>query len=303
MNLLKKIIFLSFFFLILSPNSNSTIFPDIVFKITDTTVQTGSEYVFLNIYLDNFYDTIAGFEFVLESTIPELVLFDFNNKGYDSAGTLVSGFEFISVRNIFNDGSMLKFQCIADLPFQPNLTPGIPPQMGAVLVKIPLLIASDISDVENYTSVIKVHKPFSFSDPSGRSIGTAVDTTYDTLYWLCDEWDIDSCLSWDSISGSPDNYDSVVYDTIKYGYLDTTKVITYEGSVTVRPNSGLLNCDISKDDFINISDLTCLIAYLFGGYDPQRCDNLQCVTNGNEFIDISTLTYIINYLFNNGPPP
>ena len=57
---------------------------------------------------------------------------------------------------------------------------------------------------------------------------------------------------------------------------------------------------------IDISDLTYLVAYMFGGGLPPPCPeqgNVDGLVGPAGPIDISDLTYLIAYMFGGGPPP
>ena len=293
-----------FFFYPLSSSLRAewqTDIPRIVFTVPDIAVSPGDSNVFLNIYLDNFFDTLAGFQFVLQSTRPDLVRFDFSSGGFDSSGTLTSGFELAVAHDSLPDHSTVKFQCIADLPFNPVVTPGIYPQQAGVVVRIPFIASSDPDTVLSLTSIIKVVKPFDFSDPYGVSIGTVVDTNYDTTFYYCLAWQDDSCLVWDSTPIEILPYDSIRIDTLPFGYLDSTIVIKNEGSVTLL--LPFKNCDINLNGSWEISDLTCLVDYFFGTIGPDNCPSVWCDTDHSGNMDIYDLTYFVNFLFRGGPPP
>jgi len=64
----------------------------------DTALVVTQSNPYLSIYLDNYQDTVAGFQFVLVSRRPDLVRFDFSGGGFDTSGTLLSGFEWFRLR-------------------------------------------------------------------------------------------------------------------------------------------------------------------------------------------------------------
>lgn len=287
---------------LISVSASAGEFPRIVFTVPDTTVSTENPSGLLNIYFDNYFDSIAGFQFVLESSRPDLLLFDFSSGGFDSTGTLISGFEFINVKDSLLDGSILKFQCIADLPFQPGITPPFPPQQGGIVVKIPFVINSSPDTTTELLSLLLVRKPFDFSDPNGVSIGTRIDTTYDTTYFQCLIWESDSCLTWDSSLSGAGGFDSISIDTFHFGFLDTTIVIKIDGSVTLT-TTPTLTCDNNLSGTIDIADLICLVTFLFGTIDHESCPSMQCDADASGELDIADLVYLVNFMFLGGPPP
>jgi len=276
--------------------------PKIIFTVPDTSVSTADSTGLLNIYMDNFFDSIAGFQFVLESSRPDLVLFDFSSGGFDTTGTLTSGFEFINAKDSLLDGSVLKFQCIADLPFRPGITPPIAPQQGGTVLRIPFIINSLPDTSTEPFSILRVEKPFDFSDPNGVSIGTKIDTIYDTTFFQCLLWSGDICLTWDSSSSGTGGFDSIRVDTSTFGFLDTTEVIKINGSVSlVIPST--LTCDNNLSGIIDIEDLTCLVAFLFGTVDPVNCPSIHCDADSSGELNIADLVYLVNFIFRGGPPP
>jgi hypothetical protein len=287
--------------LIVPPAANATPIHRIVFTVPDVTAFPGEQHRFLDIYLDTPFDSIAGFQFVLRTSRPDLVTFDFANGGFDTAGTLVSGFEYAASRDSLGDQTLLWFRCMANLPFDTKITPAFPPQQGGIAVRIPVNITPAPDSLIDLTSALEVVPPFDFSNPWGVSIGVITDTVFDSTFFTCLDWLEDSCLTWDSTKTEPPEWDSVFIDSLGYGYLDTTVVAKHDGSVTVL--AGMIMCDINLSGSIDISDLVCLIEYLFGSFNSETCPFLQCDTDNSGVLDISDLAYLVNYLFDNGPPP
>ena len=64
------------------------------------------------------------------------------------------------------------------------------------------------------------------------------------------------------------------------------------------------NFNGSPSEFVDISDLTALIDYMFGGGPVAEC-RFEGNINGDpdEVIDISDLTYLVEYIFGGGPHP
>lgn len=277
--------------------------PVLVFTVPDTTVPPGQTGALLNIYISNYSDTIAGFQFVLVSERPDLVSFNFDNGGFDTAGTLVSGFEYVQGIDRAGDQSEIRFYCIANLPFDTVHNWGFPPQQGGVAVKIPCNTASNLDLDSALTSILSVTTPVDFSDPWGYSIGVATETLYDTTFFLCNLWQNDTCLEWIEVDPDSLEYDSLYVDTNLYGYLDTTRVIINDGSITIT-GSGV-QCDYDGDGKISIADLTTLVRCIFGfpPPTPEVCVTVECDSNGNGMVDIADLTYLVDYLFHGGPPP
>lgn len=275
--------------------------PQLVLTVPDTTMQAGQTEALLNIYMDNYFDTIAGFQFVLVSERPDLLLFNFDNGGFDTTGTLVSGFEYVEAIDRASDQSEIWFRCIANLPFDTIHNWGFPPQQGGVVVKIPVNTSSNPNPDSGLTSVLSITTPVDFSDPWGNSIGVVTETLYDTLYFLCNLWQNDTCLEWIEVDPDSSSYDSIYVDTVLYGYLDTTVVILNDGSVTIELPD--LQCDYNSDGNINVVDVTFLVQCLFGMPPPEICESVTCDADGSGSMNVADLTHLVNYLFRGGPPP
>lgn len=282
--------------------SGMTQIPELIFAVPDTLAAPGETGGLLNIYIDNFLDTIAGFQFVLVSERPDLVTFNFDNGGFDTAGTLVSGFEYAQSIDRAGDQSEIWFRCIANLPFDTVHNWGFLPQQGGVAVRIPFNTASNPNPDSGLTSVLRVTTPVDFSDPWGNSIGIVTETIYDTTFYLCILWQNDTCLEWLEVDSDSAGYDSLWVDTSLYGNLDTTLVIIKDGSLTIKEPAA--TCDYDGDGSVTIVDLTTLIQCLFGipPPPPKVCD-IECDADGSGAMNIADLTYIVNYLFHGGPPP
>jgi hypothetical protein len=284
-----------------TPNVSAQV-PRIFFDVPEVTVPVSDSGGWLNVYIDNYQDTIFGFQFVLLSSRPDLVSFDFTNGGFDTAGTLVSGFEYMQGLDPFGDQTAFWYRCIADVPFTIGSTPGFGPQQGGIAVRIRYRLLSDSlpTDTPTIKSLLTVQSPFDFSDPYGVSIGVVVDTSIDTTYWHCTNLLGDSCTNWMQVSSASPLIDSIAVDTIRNGYLDTTQVIADDGWMEV---VNRLVCDNDNDGQVSIGDLVCLIQYMFKPSSPQACPDIYCDPSNSGEVDIADLTILVAYMFKGGPPP
>lgn len=272
--------------------------PEIIFTVPDTSLVVTDSAPYLSVYLDNFQDTVAGFQFVLVSERPDLVRFDFSQADFDTTGTLLSGFEWVSALDPSGDGSRYWLRCIANAnPFDGHNYWGFPPQQGGVALRIPLLLLA--SDTGAPQCPINITTPFDFSTPEGISIGVVTDTLYDTTFYRCLEWFGDICLTWEQVATGEQGYDSIALEPYLHGWLDTTRVIKIPGSITVLPS---LNCDNDRDGSVDIADLSCLVSRLFGLGNGGSCNGV-CDADLSGGTDISDLTLLVEYLFFGGPPP
>ncbi|MFH1372567.1 MAG: hypothetical protein ABII79_02060 [bacterium] len=275
--------------------------PELVMTVPDTTIPRGQTGALLNIYMSNYFDTVAGFQFVLVSEHPDLVSFNFDNDGFDTSGTLTSGFEYAQAIDRAGDQSEVWFRCLANLPFDTVNNWGFSPQQGGVAVKIPINTAAVTDSI--LTSLLTVTTPVDFSNPWGYSIGVVTETLYDTSFFLCLLWEDDTCTEWIEVDPDTSEFDSLYVDITPYGYLDTTRVIINEGSITVQ-GSGL-TCDYDDDGTITVGDLMALVGCLFGmpPPPPEFCEAGRCDADGSGATDVGDLTYLVTYLFQGGPPP
>ena len=300
MRLLSLLSFFCVYFLFFSSQSSADLGRhEITLDINDTTVTAGTTGGYLSIYIDNYFYEVFGFQTVLKSNRPDLVLFDCSNGGFDTIGTLTGGFEYVAVSNPAGDGSSVWFRCIADLFYIPGHVDGFLPQQGGVAVKIPFIITHVPDTSLSLSSLISIETPTDFSDPFGYSIGVETDTLYDTIFLVCESYVGNECTNWEEVTDTLSGYDMIVYDTTPYGYMDTNQVKLYDGSITLK----LINCDINISGELEITDLLCFVDYVFGEIDPLECPFLRCDANGNGQVDISDLLYLIDYVFGDGPPP
>lgn len=272
-------------------------------EIPDTTVayvpgvSVGQE-IKLPVWFDNYQDTIAGFNILLQLDRSDLLVFP-TDLEIDSAGTLISGWEYFSSLSLSGMGFDANVVGLADMPGLP-ITPGFPPQTGHVLV-FPVLKQLDIPAQPAATALIITQRQFidhfSFSDPQGNTIGLVQDTVIDSLFFGCTEWLGDTCLNWQRVSMPP--YDSLVIDTNYTVVFDSATCTVIDGSVTL-----VMCADANGDGAISVADLTLFISYLFRGCGPD-CPIYRAAVdlNGDGSVQISDLTAVINYLFRSGPAP
>lgn len=273
----------------------------IVMSVADASAPSGDTAAMLEVYIDNYRDTIAGFQFVLVSERPDLVLFNFDPGTLDTSGTLIGGWEYVQLIDVAGDQSRVWFRCIANAnPWDGHNTPGFPPQQSGVAVRLPFNTVPYPDTSLDLISMISVSTPVDFSDPWGYSIGVLTDTIIDTFYYICMEWEADSCLEWVEVDPDTTEYDLMYIDTSLDGYLDTNVVIIDGGSVSVLPR---VICDWNDSGGVDVADLTCMVDYLFGDYSVSNCPYRFCDTDRSGSVDIGDLTYLVNFLFGGGPPP
>ncbi len=273
--------------------------PEILLYVPDTSVSSSTDHLMLNIYMDNAHYEIFGFQFVLKSTHPELVTFDFTSPAFDSAGTLTSGFEYMQAIDRAGDQSEYWFRCIADVFYVPGHRSGFQPQQGGVAIRVPVAIHATTQSLLDPTSLLQIVTPTDFSDPYGYSIGVISDTIFDTTFLQCTNWQGDSCLVYQQVPDGSGGYDSIIVDTTPYGYLDTTQVVLRDGSVNV----SFLKCDNDGSGSVDIADLICFVNFMFGEPTGAGCFPQYCDTDVSGSLDIADLICLVEYMFDGGPPP
>lgn len=312
---------------------------EIILEVGDTTAYPG-EMVVVPVYLSNYVDTIAGFNFWVQLDRPDIMVFntvigvsydttwwvctewmesdcfdsmivqpggqwdffhvdtlDILIGNLDSTGTLTSGWEWLDARSLSGYGTDLNVAGIADMPPSP-VTPGIAPQENGLLVKLVGQVYDIPDSMTERTVNILVQTQFlghfNFSDPMGNSIGIVCDTIPDTSFWLCTLWIDSICLSWRRVSGPPYDSMEITMDTVCYS--DTSVVQVINGSVTVLlpdpPLYGDADCSGSPD----IADLVYVVEYMFLGGPPMPCqENVDC--DNDDLITVTDLVCLVEWMF------
>jgi hypothetical protein len=280
--------------------------PRIIMEVPDTVVPPGVSGQWLTIYLSNFLDSIAGVQFQLLIDNPDLMLWDLSGEPFDTTGTLTSGFELAAARDTSGTGTIIRYSALANFPFDGVYTPGFGPQQGGVLVRLPFATAAIADTVTDRTCHISIVAPIAFSDPDANQIGIITDTLLDTIYLQCTLIVADTCEGYVPVDPDTASYDSVHIYPYLYGYLDTSQVLLSDGSITlaVPPQ---VNCDLTNDSSVNVSDISCLVSYLFLGESGGCSPLVYCGCNNGgtlpEEPNVGDLACLVDYLFRGGPPP
>jgi hypothetical protein len=275
--------------------------PILIIQVDTVYAYPGQQDVTFPIYLQNLTDTVAGFQLWMMLDQPDIMQF---TGGFDTSGTLTSGWEFIDVRSVGGQGFDIRITGLANMVADPY-TPGIGfPQTG----DIPLIkIKANIYDIPDTTTdryvvlfmVLGDVNNFHFSDEMGNLIGIYLDTVIDTNWYQCMQWmpppDDTICLNWQQVSGPP--ADSIFVDTVIVPHLDTNLVEVIDGAMVIHPCG-----DANGTGKVNIQDITFLINFLYkSGLPPTPYQTGD--SNGNGIVNIQDITYLINYLYKNGPAP
>jgi len=270
--------------------------------VEDHEALPGEQNVVIPIYMKNYSDTVAGFMLWLQLDRPDIMQFQ---EVFDISGTLISGWEYVDVNSLGGHGYDILVVGLANLPTPPNM-PGIGyPQLGEIpLVKVVANVYDIPDTMTERTAAIYINTEFighfNFSDQDGNSIGIAYDSILDTNWFVCTQWsEPDSiCLNWEQVSGPPADSMEIHWDSL--AYLDTTRVIVTDGSMTVL---NTICGDVNGSGGVaNIADLTYLVDYLFKAGPPPPVWQAANI-DGENGVNISDLTYLVDYLFRGGPEP
>jgi len=286
-----------------APNSANAQFYDLEISLPSLEIPESDLIDTIPVYMSNFNDTVAGFEFVLNTDRPDLVHLD--NYSLITNGTLTSDWESVGAQYIAGYG--LVVSGLANWINPPEYTPGIGyPQYGnipLVILQVGLGYLPDtVTSAEASLEFVYELEDFNFVNEKGQSLIYGTDTTYDTLYFNCLEWVYEAgdtmCLDSQEVSAPP--ADIMVIDTILNGYFDTTKFSAENGSIRV---ISLITCgDINYDLDVNLLDIMYLINYLYQEGPPPPKPAAADV-NSDGYINLHDITYMVNYLYKDGPPP
>lgn len=331
-------------------------FPRLTVKISDTTARKGDTNAWISVYMANYEDIVAGFAMRVTLDRPDLIEFRTNTEdttidtafqyckhwtgttcdewkdtiiidtvyisgAMDTAGSLISGWQYVSARSVDNNARDIKVVCLAD-KIGPPVHPGLPTQSEeGLLFRLKLRIYGTIPDTLTDKTVhaimVKDIGETNFSDPYGNLIGTlsgkswcdtittsplVIDTFY--RYWKCAQYknppNQAACSLWTS---SPDstswNDKARTIDSLPWSKVDTTICFYNSGSLTVI----LCKCgDSNNDSKVNVGDVVFLINYIFkGGTAPS---NSSCAdVNHDTRINVGDAVYLINYIFKGGAAP
>jgi len=224
---------------------------------------------------------------------------------FDTTGTLISGWEYVRSNSLAEQGHDIKLVAQANT-VAPPYTQGIGPQVGETpLIKILADVYNIPDTATERTVTIHVQAEnldnFSFSDEKGNGIGVLTDTIFDTTWYDCLVWEGQTCTLWEEVPEGPaDSF--TCCDTILDGYLDTSKVYIYHGSLTVDLPPQYECGDVNCSDAVNLLDATYMINYLYRG-GPAPCEEDLMNVNCDLYLNVLDATYLITYLYRGGPAP
>ncbi|MFH1701316.1 MAG: hypothetical protein ABIE07_12105 [Candidatus Zixiibacteriota bacterium] len=340
--------------MVFSTESSQAQMPEIYLALSDTTVAAGDTTGWVSVWFTNYQETLAAFTIKIVLNNPDLVDFRtdavdtsyrtttqycaewdqgtcvdwrdtliidtiVNSGALDTAGCLISGWEYVTARSVSENRTDIKVTAIADAIGQPYV-PGVAPRTNpGVLFRLRMRAKSEVIDSSDNVVGLLIIDNLSetmFSDPHGDLFGvitnyTICDSTWidevlvcDTFYryWICQDWNGSDCLDWINTT-NPDSAifaDSTSIDSIPWTVRNESTCFYDDGDVTVNFADCLCG-DANGDTFFNIGDPVYLINHIFKYGPPPVTD---CGgTNGDPFLNVGDVVYGINTVFKGGPDP
>jgi len=191
-------------------------------KVDDVTAKSGDTLIAVPVYISYPQDTLAGIEVHMRINENRKVHFATDQTGKDgllvaadTAGSMLSGWEWIGVNSLDSNVYDVRVVALADWPNE-TITPPAGPAKNMRLMtlylrndpKVPIEkdpLKLDISINSEKTS---------FADPRGGTIGMVT-----SVEKVCSRYVGDSCVAWKQM---------------KVGKLDTTMVKFTGGSITIK---------------------------------------------------------------------
>ncbi len=197
-------------------------------------------------------DTSAGFDFISEQ------LFEVNGATFDTSGTLISGWQFMSAGSLGGQALDMKIVGLAG-NISPPFNPGLSPQSGGIffnLIATVLPIPDTLSDRTVDIVVIDVPPDHtSFSDQDGTTLTLELfDGSVTILPPAC-------CTSGGNANGDPSGKTSIA---------DITFLIARIFAAGAAPPC-CEEGDADGSGGVNIADVTYLIARIFAGGPAPVC--------------------------------
>ncbi len=248
------------------------------------------------VYLSNYSETVAGFQFWIQLNRPDIALFQMS---VSTSGSVISSWPSPNLTSLSGQNTDI---LITWYSTSPTWDDALLPQVVGKLFNLILepKVAPDFPPSSELELLMQISTldHFTLSTPEGTSIGIITLENIDTSYFDCTEWDGATCLNWEQVVGP--TADSMAIDTSLYATLDTNAVQITNGLITTTCCN--LPGDFNYDDALNIADLTRMIEFMFNGDVPPPCQSAVDI-NSSCSIDIVDLTYRVNYMFKGGPVP
>lgn len=274
--------------------------PVLVVSINDTMVVNDSTSVWVDVFLTNTSDSVAGFEMMIQLDRPDLIEY-FDTGGdptIDTAGALISGWGLV-MTNYFGGSFTFKVAALATYYPLPPVQCIAPRTEPGLLFRIKMGVfpytPGRLAERNTILTINEMLDFTGFSNEIGTLIGTTtiVDTSY--RYWDCTQWQGDTCLDWEQIPW-PEGADSTSIEIRPRTILDTTLAHYEDGTVRVVPECHSECGDANGDGLVNIADAVYIITYVFRGGLPPFED--KCADANNDYsVNVGDAIYLVNYVF------
>lgn len=260
---------------------------------------------------------------------------------FDTAGTLISGWEYVSATSLGGQGYDIKIVALADMLGLPT-TPPLPPQTTErPLVRLPFFVYSIPDTLTDRTVVASINRfpgQTDFSRPNGTMICNPPDTTCfqthdgSVTISVCHPVPRPGEVNGDLVVTAADltaleqyvlfgtplltvpfcadlNGDCCIGSTdvqILSDYINLGVPIPAAQCVCPEPARCCClgargNVDGDEADLCDVSDLSVLVDYLFFGAAPLVCAD-EADFDASTSVDISDLSSMVDFLFFGGSP-
>jgi hypothetical protein len=244
---------------------------ELICEVGHVSALPGNQNIMIPVYLTNVFDSVQACQLWIVAEDPSIVRFMVDSVG----GLLFGRVDTVGTRS---SGALVSARIFDPLHailtvsiYFPSPNSCIPPGSG---VLINLIAEADSAIAGQPTVIIRQERgQTQFSSRYGETIGC-------------------------------------VYDSLGQCTIDTTKRVLMDGEVEVAVPPTCICGDANGDGIIDVSDVVCLIAYIFSIDPIMGCTPVDCLyprgggdANGDGTADISDGVSLIAYIFSGGPTP
>ncbi len=268
--------------------------PSLILRFDALTVPVTNSTAALHLGFTNVQDHIAGFELRLVLNRPDLAVF---TGDFDTTGSVIGGWEYVWAETE-DGGSTLHIAGLAEM-FQPyNHPPVFPSDTERTLLRVTLQIKPVPDTLTARTGSVEIDTSlqyFGFATDIGELIGLKADTTFDTLWYHCLQYDDTGCILWQQVWSEP--YERIYVDTTIHPYLDTAYISLSPGSVTVLPNCTPIQTpgDVNRDGIASEADHMALETFVANG-SPALPSAHNADLNGDSCVGVADIQLLARYL-------
>lgn len=239
--------------------------PKLLVDIGNQESNIGDTAIFIDVYMANYADSVAGFSLFVSMDQPDLAEFGISpddTLAFTTEGTAIEDWAFVVQSAPSDNYNHIKIVGLAniDVPFNESIPPSTEPKLLVRLIahgkpEIPEPLTDSVVGLY----IIQAPSETGFSDPLGNLIGL------------------------DGLGYNPEE-------------------VFFSGGHILFRHQDFVDGDINNDGFVNIGDAVSVINYVFaGGQAPQPLCSGDVNCDG--FCDIGDPIYLINYIFKQGDVP